>query len=150
MSALYPQDLPLILKTLAALLVGCTLTYHVNPDLDLSTLTASEYKMMKYLGPVGFAWLWFWFPYSKAFKHRSRYTHLPILSTLIRILYFLLRLLYIDLAIFVLNKFFLLTIPYISNLLLKETDTVVFVILIVSLPLLLNDFIHWLRDGKPR
>lgn len=47
---------------------GCLVGLVIHPDLDVSRS-------------------WLWAPYSKSFRHRSPWTHWPVVSTIVRILY---------------------------------------------------------------
>ena len=57
------------------LTLGIVLTYWVNPDLDLNYVSHDLFHL-------------YWWPYSRAFHHRSFWSHFPIISTLIRLTYF--------------------------------------------------------------
>jgi uncharacterized metal-binding protein len=67
--------------------------FAMGPDLDQEGTTIQEHFM--YGIPVigwafGFLYQWFWYGYARAFKHRSFWSHGPLVSTGIRILYVLL------------------------------------------------------------
>lgn len=65
---------------------GCFLGLFLDPDLDLVGKTESEKRVGKI--PI-FGWFWFlyWFPYGKFLKHRSFWSHTPLLGTFIRWVY---------------------------------------------------------------
>lgn len=73
---------------------GCLAGVVLSPDLDQPSLTHSEWVVLKtplvgrwLLGPLFVA---VWLPYAMLFKHRSVWTHMPILSTIVRLGYMLL------------------------------------------------------------
>jgi uncharacterized metal-binding protein len=59
----------------------------MTPDLDQEGLCTGESLIVKWTLGIGFLWCAIWYPYATMFSHRSFYTHFPIVSTLIRILY---------------------------------------------------------------
>jgi uncharacterized metal-binding protein len=62
----------------------------VEPDLDISGKTESEKLIERKFGKwIGIAWRAYWYPYAKTMAHRG-FSHMPIISTLIRALYLLL------------------------------------------------------------
>lgn len=74
-----------------AAVVGCLAGVVLSPDLDQPSLTHSEWVVIKLplvgrwlLGPIFVA---IWLPYAMLFKHRSVWTHAPVVSTLIRLGY---------------------------------------------------------------
>lgn len=67
--------------------LGCLLGIALTPDLDQVGVSKSEWGLVKWLGPVGFLWMAFWWPYARVIPHRSPWSHLPGLGTLGRILY---------------------------------------------------------------
>lgn len=72
-----------MLWTGAGALVGLVL----HPDLDQKNLDFSENRVMKYT--LGFAstWIGIWWMYAEIIPHRHVLSHLPILGTLIRVIY---------------------------------------------------------------
>ena len=59
----------------------------LTPDHDLPGNITYHY-VRRYAGlPAGFLWQAVWFIYSRLFKHRSFWSHGPIVSTAIRLLY---------------------------------------------------------------
>jgi uncharacterized metal-binding protein len=69
-----------------ACMLGMAATLAVNPDLDLLESSFKSKARKKFLL---LPWWILWMPYSVSFRHRSPYSHAPILGTLIRILYLL-------------------------------------------------------------
>mgnify|MGYP000380342455 CR=1 FL=1 len=68
----------------AGALAGVILT----PDLDVDRGSISQRAVRRSAGCVlGAMWAIFWRPYSLVFNHRSVWSHLPILSTAIRLAY---------------------------------------------------------------
>lgn len=74
----------------AGAVVGVPLGAIVDPDLDQISITAAEGRMMRTIGPLALPWLAFWGLYAAfpLFKHRSFWTHYPVVSTFIRIVFF--------------------------------------------------------------
>lgn len=77
----------------AAWVVGSLYGILSTPDLDLldSSGNYSLYTIREtfgYFSPIiEKAWTVVWYPYSKSINHRSWISHMPIISTLIRLLY---------------------------------------------------------------
>lgn len=69
------------------LAAGALLGIPLSPDLDMQTRTVSE--RLPLIGPV---WQVLWYPYALAVKHRSWVSHMPVVSTAIRIGYLILAL----------------------------------------------------------
>ena len=59
---------------------GCVSGIWFSPDLDLG-----ERRKMR---SKNWPWVLFWRPYALAIKHRSFWSHFPIVGTLVRLLYF--------------------------------------------------------------
>ncbi len=67
-------------------LAGLVLT----PDLDVAGGSISNRWVRQTTGNIfGTAWRLFWMPYSRLFHHRSFWTHFPVISTIIRLIYFI-------------------------------------------------------------
>jgi len=58
---------------------GCASGVFLSPDLDLG-----ENRKMR---ARNWPWVAFWFPYAKLFKHRSFWSHAPLVGTMIRLAY---------------------------------------------------------------
>lgn len=106
-------------------LVGGSLTgIIINPDLDL----AENFK----LSPTKIIW----YPYGKLISHRSLVSHLPVISTILRVLY--------------------LGIPFIgwalltSNLLILQEIVLTDYFKLFIIGLMVADFNHWLLDQLPK
>jgi uncharacterized metal-binding protein len=76
----------------AALLLpaGCLSGLLLTPDLDQEGIGHVEWKLAKATLGLGWLWVMYWWPYAVVMKHRSTWSHLPIVSTLIRVGYLLL------------------------------------------------------------
>lgn len=60
----------------------------LTPDLDVANGSISN-KFARRAGClVGLFWSAYWWPYRKLFPHRSFWSHGPIISTIIRLIYF--------------------------------------------------------------
>lgn len=59
----------------------------VEPDLDSHIVTTSERTIMRFNRVLGFLWICYWYPYQRMFRHRSFWSHMPGVSTAIRLLY---------------------------------------------------------------
>jgi uncharacterized metal-binding protein len=97
---------------------GCLLGIPISPDLDIDHKTISE---MMFPEPFRTLWFLWWLPYAKLLKHRSVWSHAPILGTSIRILY----------MFWWLPVFF--DVPLIS-------------LWVVWLGLAISDTLHWMMD----
>lgn len=70
---------------------GCVSGVILTPDLDVDKGSISHKIVDKYFGVIiGWAWRIATKPYAKYMPHRSIRSHLPVLSTAIRMAYFLL------------------------------------------------------------
>ena len=67
--------------------VGCFLGIAMTPDLDQISISKNEWRLVKKFGPLGFLWCAYWWLYARIIPHRSIWSHLPILGTVIRLLY---------------------------------------------------------------
>ena len=83
MSAVVFIDQP---EIVSGVVFGSFLGTVLTPDLDINANSMPK----NILGVLKLRWLFF--PYSKFFKHRSKWSHAPILSTVVRWLYVLLLL----------------------------------------------------------
>ena len=68
---------PAILTPYPLIPLGITLGLWLSPDLDTKSDPYNRWGIIKLI----------WWPYQKLYNHRSPWTHLPILSTTIRLLY---------------------------------------------------------------
>lgn len=61
----------------------------ITPDLDLAENTPhGTGRIYRELGWLpSRIWKYMWWPYGKAFRHRSKWSHAPIVGTLIRVAY---------------------------------------------------------------
>jgi uncharacterized metal-binding protein len=78
---------PSLLWTSAGAFVGLL----INPDLDQNASTISDFFILtipKIGKPIGWFWRSYTWTYRHLFKHRSFFTHTPIVGTVIRIAYF--------------------------------------------------------------
>jgi uncharacterized metal-binding protein len=66
-------DHGLVMIAAGAMLLG---DLFLSPDLD----HPAGYRALWRRGP----WRWLWYPYSRAFRHRSPFSHWPLLGTLSR------------------------------------------------------------------
>lgn len=64
--------------------LGVLATLAINPDLDLLESSFKSKVRKKYLL---LPWWILWMPYSLALPHRHPYSHAPVISTLIRVVY---------------------------------------------------------------
>jgi uncharacterized metal-binding protein len=73
------------------LALGGWLGWLVDPDLDLADYrTHTEGRIYRRLGQVaGMVWQAYWLPYGWLVRHRSPYSHLPGLGTVIRMAWLL-------------------------------------------------------------
>lgn len=72
-----------------AMFFGYLLGYYVDPDYDQGKMTAGRRKLSNHMGFLGHLIILWFTPYEMVFKHRSKYTHVPILSTSIRLFWLL-------------------------------------------------------------
>lgn len=69
---------------------GILLGILITPDLDIDNRIVSHRYMRNWLGrPIGYLWYYFWHSYSISFKHRSVWSHAPVISTLVRLTFIL-------------------------------------------------------------
>jgi uncharacterized metal-binding protein len=67
--------------------LGCLAGIALTPDLDQEGLSTSEHWLIKYTLGLGFLWTMLWYPYARVLKHRSLWSHFPLLGTAGRLLY---------------------------------------------------------------
>lgn len=82
---------------------GCLSGLFISPDLDMETITISEYWLVRWTLGLGWLWVMLWYPYALIVKHRSWFSHAPLISTMGRVLYIVL----VYLGIAVLLRYFL-------------------------------------------
>jgi len=75
---IFPTD-PLLSVIVGA--VGCATGLIIDPDLDIESITMSEWRMIKKLSIFGMLWAALWYPYAVLIPHRSPLSHWPILGT---------------------------------------------------------------------
>jgi len=115
---------------------GCLLGVFVNPDLDQLTIERAEWKIIKWLPVVGWAWLMLWDIYARVCKHRGFLSHFPIVGTVGRVLYLELW----DLALWLARD---QPAPVMVTAAQMRCALGAFIGLAVS------DTLHWLMDGCP-
>jgi len=108
----------------AAAILACCWSVLVQPDLD--QLDNGGYYGLFVLDktsrlPVSNLWRLYWMPYAKVLRHRSIFSHTPVLGTLIRLVY---------------GGWYLL--PLIAN----EAGAVWLSLVVAA------DFLHWVMDWK--
>jgi uncharacterized metal-binding protein len=60
----------------------------MTPDHDVDSGNISFWYIRRYMGrTIEYIWYRAWMPYAVSYKHRSPLTHLPIISTVIRMIY---------------------------------------------------------------
>ena len=70
------------------MVAGCLAGILLTPDLDVDAGNIGMSIIRTWLGGIpAVLWFWYWRPYSKLIPHRSVVSHLPILSTAIRLVY---------------------------------------------------------------
>lgn len=83
----------LSVETATLLGVGCLAGIILTPDLDQQTYNRVENKWRKSKNPfvaiLGQLYIIFWYPYALMIPHRSWVSHMPIVGTVLRILYIL-------------------------------------------------------------
>jgi uncharacterized metal-binding protein len=116
---------------------GCVLGVFISPDLDQEQKTISEALVAK-LPVLGWLFRLYFYPYAWVFPHRSPFTHLPFLGTVIRALYIVIPLFILSICKIpdALYNFFLL--PYLS-----------WHMLWLLAGLCASDIFHWMADGYP-
>jgi len=107
---------------------GMWLGDYIEPDMDLEAISGSEWAIIKRFSVLGWLWVMYSYPYAKAMKHRSFWSHAPVVSTAIRWAYF------IGPILFLMNYY----IPA-SPLLLWGLG--------VFLGLVVTDTAHWAEDN---
>lgn len=131
-------------------ILGCLTGIILSPDLDQTSITVSEWYVLKIpivgiiIGPIFIA---FWLPYSRIFKHRSFWTHTPFVGTMIRLVYLM-----------VLISIYSYVVPFIRVGSIYISTNIIQYIVDIYHPLLLPSWIswfyglcisdtgHWLRD----
>jgi uncharacterized metal-binding protein len=106
----------------AGLSVGVVIGFAVNPDLDVNGGSIAMHNIRRPFGTLA-AGLWrvYWYLYARLIRHRSFWSHTPVVGTLLRVLY--------------LAPLWICLIPFLSEYLL-----------IIVTGLCLSDTIHWIMD----
>lgn len=111
---------------------GCLAGVAVHPDLDQEGVDSSEYAIIKWTLGVGFVWTALWYPYARLLRHRSFWSHFPLVGTLGRLAY-----LYV--AVWLASRVFKFALPSMG---------VEFVI--VGIGLCVSDTAHFVMDKLGR
>lgn len=133
---LYGEGAPLSVATRAGMSAsaGCLAGILLTPDLDILTMTKSEWLVVRWLPVIGWLWLAIWDLYARLLPHRNALSHLPILGTTGRMLY---------LGGFAYGLWLLMRQPALPSLPPSE------VLICGLIGLLVSDSFHWLMDGCP-
>ncbi len=128
-------------KVALCIAIGGLSAIFLTPDLDQPTLNRTENQLIKnsslIMRIVGYIYVGFFSPYAYMFKHRSFWTHQPIIGTLGRLLYIALVLCIIRLA----------ALPIDGLIYMWQNDLINWRYVIVGLIMLsINDTIHWIMD----
>ncbi len=68
--------------------IGCLFGLFLSPDADVDGGYIGFWYIRKLFGKPGeFLWSILWTPYQRALKHRSFWSHTPIIGTVVRLLY---------------------------------------------------------------
>jgi len=68
-------------------LAGVVISRYITPDMDLVSITTTEYTMMRKFGLLGVLFVMYWMPYGHIMKHREKLSHMYIISSFVRALY---------------------------------------------------------------
>ena len=118
----------------ACLVGGGFLGIIITPDLDVDAGCISYRVVDWFIGvPAGLVWRLIWLPYAKRLGHRSFWSHFPIVSTLI-------RLVYLGLIGWALGLERILDIDLFSFL---------YYLALATIALMTSDLLHYLRDRRP-
>ncbi len=113
---------------------GCLAGILLTPDLDMLTMTKSEWLVVRWLPIIGWFWLAIWDLYARLLPHRNALSHLPIIGAAGRLLY---------LGGFAYGLWHLMRQPALPAL--PPSEMLIFGVL----GLLVSDSFHWLMDGCP-
>jgi len=116
---------------------GCMAGVLITPDLDVDNATRSHYIVLRRTGWIGFlVWRAIWLPYGLAIGHRSWVSHMPVISTLIRLLYLVMILALVSIGANALGHPFAWRDWIVDNLLVRVGVG----------GLMISDTLHWLAD----
>ena len=85
-AGIYLAPSPTTAALAAGAVLGATGGLAVTPDIDQSSITHEERRLIRLFAPVGYLWTLFWLPYGVAFAHRG-FSHTVPQGTLTRMLY---------------------------------------------------------------
>ena len=72
----------------ASAAAGALAGWILSPDLDVDAGYYGIHIVYTLAGDLAAkVWRWYWLPYARAVKHRSIVSHLPIISTAVRVVY---------------------------------------------------------------
>lgn len=115
----------------------CAAGIFISPDLDVDGMTFSEWSIARLWFPLNMLagpFVAFWMPYALLIPHRSAVSHVPILSTVIRVVYMLLP---------------LVALWYFGVVAVNWEIVLMLLGLEPMLGLSVSDFGHWILDGAP-
>ncbi len=112
--------------------IGCYTGIVLSPDLDLKQITRSERIIMNKSRLLGFLFRMYWQPYGNSIPHRHAISHMPVISTIGRIIY-------------------ALSFPFILSIILGMTDQFVAVLstpyfIVFVIGLIVSDTAHAIMD----
>lgn len=118
---------------------GCLMGILLTPDLDQETKNRVENKLIKSrifpIRIIGYLYIWYFLPYALWLPHRSFWSHFPIVSTALRLLYLVPLMLIFALALYYAG------VEIITFLQYNQRTVILFV-----LGLVLSDTLHWVMD----
>lgn len=135
---------------------GCMLGFFLSPDLDVDNGYIGNYYARKFY--IGFIYDIFWKPYRLSLKHRSFWSHFPIVSTVVRMLYLVFPLsilLFKDqptpvqkIIFYLVPSLLMSLVPIlILGLLYSLNVDILYYSLPIILGLIVSDVGHWMKDN---
>lgn len=117
---------------------GCLSGLFISPDLDMESVTISEYWLVRWTLGLGWLWVMLWYPYAVIAKHRGWFSHTPLIGTMGRVLY--IALIYLGITILLRYFFEIMLFPFWGLLSWRQW-------LILVGGLTISDLGHWWLDS---
>jgi uncharacterized metal-binding protein len=109
--------------------LGALCGVYLTPDLDVDGWIRSKRKVVNSFGLFGYLWFGYWYPYSRAIRHRHWISHMPVVGTAIRVLYVGIIPAIVATAVGV-----------------QLSDDLIIGLMLWFIGLVISDTAHWLRD----
>ncbi len=109
--------------------------YWFSPDLDTHSNCLKRWGIIRFI----------WWPYRKTIRHRSFFSHGPLIGTLVRVLYLFTLIYLLAQSLNILNQKEIFIFKDLINFLIDHTKESTFIILGIEA----SAWLHLIKDGDP-